>query len=140
MKFDASLCRFWYSCFGITIRIRLMFLIIFLSDMHLSDFLINVIFRASWNDKKVIQLVHLIFKIYRFSWQHVANSSIFCGKFFILLWRNLGLQFSTMPASNVFKQPNFLIRHVTCVLQPYTHVVCKIITEVPNYRNLDTSN
>ena len=59
-----------------------MFLIIFLSDMHLSDFLINVIFRASWNDKKFIQLVHLIFKIYRFSWQHVANSSIFLWQIF----------------------------------------------------------
>ena len=29
-----------------------MFLITFLSDMHLSDFLVNVIFRASGNDKK----------------------------------------------------------------------------------------
>ena len=32
--------------------IKLMFLIIFLSDMHLSDFLMNVIFCASRNDKK----------------------------------------------------------------------------------------
>ena len=51
LNFDASLCRIWYSCFGS----RLVFLIIFLSDMHLSDFLcaflMNVIFRASRNDK-----------------------------------------------------------------------------------------
>ena len=41
-----------FAGFGTCIRIRLMFLITFLSDMHLSDFLINVIFRASGNDKK----------------------------------------------------------------------------------------
>ena len=34
-NFDASLCRFWYSCFDI----RLMLEIIFFSDMYLSDFL-----------------------------------------------------------------------------------------------------
>ena len=35
LNFDASLYRFWYSCFDI----RLMFLIHFLCDMYLSDFL-----------------------------------------------------------------------------------------------------
>ena len=47
-------------------------LIIFLSDMHLSEFLINVIFRASG---KVLQLVHLICKICRFLWQNLGFQS-----------------------------------------------------------------
>ena len=52
-NFDACLCRFRYTCFDT----RLMFLIIFIPDMHLSHFLcaslINLVFWAS-GDKKVL--------------------------------------------------------------------------------------
>ena len=57
-----------------------MFLIIFLSDMHLSDFLINVIFRASRNDKKFSNKYTLFTKFVDFNgnmWQ-----------IFLLLWQN----------------------------------------------------
>ena len=45
LNFEASLCGFWYSCFGM----RLMFLTIFLSGMHLSDFLCAFLINVQCN-------------------------------------------------------------------------------------------
>ena len=101
---------FWNSCFGI--RIRLMFLIIFLSDiMHLTNFLcsflINVIFRASGNDK-----------MFSYNTLHLQNLSIFmatCGKFFyfcckifIFLWQNLGFQMAIFHDASKMQHSNHL--------------------------------
>ena len=92
LNFDISLCRFWCSCFDI----RLMFLIIFLSDMHLSDFLCASLDQSNIpglrERKKVLQLVNFICKIWQFLQQNEANFSNFCDKIWDFKW-----QFSVMP-------------------------------------------
>ena len=94
LNFDASLCRFWYSCFDA----RLMLLIIFLSDM--SD-----IFCASLDQcniqclqkrQNVLQLINLICEIWQLLQQNVANFSIFCCKIW-QIW-DFKWQFLAMPS------------------------------------------
>ena len=72
-----------------------MFLIIFLSDMHLNDFLcallINVIFRASGNDKKFSNNTLNLQNLSIFM-ATCGKFFYFCGKIFIFLWQNLGFQ------------------------------------------------
>ena len=80
LNFDASLCRFWYSCFDA----RLMLLIIFLSDM--SDFFCASLdqcnIQSLQKQQNVHQLINLICEILQLLQQNVANFSIF-------LWQNL---------------------------------------------------
>ena len=89
VNFDVSLCRFWHSCFGM----RLMFLNIYVSDMHLSGFLcaflINVIFRAfSTKNSYLISTLNL------------QNLSIFitkCGNFFSIFVAKFGISNGNFP-------------------------------------------
>ena len=77
LNFDASLCRFRHSCFDI----RLVFLIISLSHMPLSDFLCASLDQCNIpglrERKQILRLVNLICKIWKFLRQNVANFSFF---------------------------------------------------------------
>ena len=73
-----------FAGFG-TLILILMFLIIFLSDMHLCDFLFASLDQCNIpglrERKKVLRLVNLNRKIWQFLRQNVANFPIFVAKF-----------------------------------------------------------